>query len=131
MVYKVQEINWFNRIKDDFDNDTVIVKLMSGTVPTVEETYDMVSTSRDEEKLAEFNITLDGAGVSKAETVFTPTATGDITWFKIVKGDYVIATDLFGGINESDKMMWLSNSSLTLDVEEIMYILYIKFVEVS
>jgi hypothetical protein len=131
MVFKINKINWLNRVKDDFDGETVTVKLMKGNVPTLSEVYDMTPTTRDTDMLASFNVVLDGAGVSKNEVTYTPSASGDVTWMKIIFGNYVITTDRVGLINDASSMIWLPSKTLVSGTAQTMYLLYIKINEVT
>lgn len=132
MVYRINKINWLSRITDDFDGETVTIKLMKGTVPTMSEVYDMTPTGRDStDLLANFNVVLDGTGVSTNEVSFTPSATGNVTWMKIIFGNYVITTDKVGLINDPSSLIWITSKSLTASVAQTMYLLYIKISEVT
>ena len=131
MVYKINKLTWLNRLMDDFDGETVTVKLMKGAVPTLNEVYSMTPTTRDTDLLASLPVILDGAGVSKSENSFTPTGSGDITWMKIIFGNYVITTDRIGLLNSTHNMAWVSNKTLVNGTIEYLYLLYIKMQEVS
>jgi hypothetical protein len=104
---------------------------MKGNVPTLSEVYDMTPTTRDADMLASFNVVLDGSGVSKNEVTYTPSASGDVTWMKIIFGNYVITTDRVGLINDANSMIWLPSKTLVSGTAQTMYLLYIKINEVT
>ena len=131
MNYRINKLDWLNRVKDDFDGETLTIKLMKGTVPTIDEVYNMAPTTRATDELATISVILDGTGVSKNESMFTPTATGSATWMKIISGAFVIATDRVGLINSDNSMIWLTKKDLVLGAPETMYLFKINMAEVT
>jgi hypothetical protein len=131
MVYKIDKLRWLNRITDDFDGENITVKLMKGTVPTIAEGQEFTPTSRDTDLLASFTVQLDGAGKEVSTVGFTPTATGDVTWAKIIFGSYVITTDQIGLIRDTNKVIWLSTKSLTTGTQSFLQAIYISMTGVA
>lgn len=127
--YKLDKSFTIDKLNNYFNARSFDVVLMGGTPPSVSEGRIIDRNDRASDELGRITQTFTNGNMSTSVT-FTPTASGAITWAKIMPSgvaDNIVVTTDHIGVEGSSNLIWVQNVICTAGVDNKVINAYFQF----